>query len=128
MDLRERVGKGKTLISTVGLVVAWIVGSFMYLGNYDPVVAEKRCDGGFFIQLDQYSAYNLFFIKILGDSYGSEGSLEITFSNGTKNYISSVIFLGEGNQKIAIFDDTRWSRYVFGNHQIFEGTSPIQCF
>ena len=114
----------------VGLVVAWIVGSFFYLGNYDYVVAEKRCDGGFFIQVGQYSAYNLFFLGMLGAPSDeiSEGNLKVTFSNGTKDYVPYVTFLGEGNQKIAIFDNTRWSRYVFGNNQIFEGTSPIQCF
>ena len=128
MVLRGRLGMGKALIASVGLVMAWIVGSFIYLGNYDYVVAEKRCDGGFFIQIDQYSAYNLLFLKVLGVSSGSEGNLAVTFSNGTKDYVPFVTFLGEGNQKIAIFDDTRWSRYVFGNSQIFEGTSPIQCF
>lgn len=128
MVLRGRVGMGKTLISGVGLVAAWIVGSFIYLGNYDYIVAEKRCEGDFFVQVGQYSAYNLFFLGLLGGSSGSEGNLQITFSNGAKEYIPTVIFLGEGNQKIAIFDDTRWSRYVFGNNQIFEGTSPIQCF
>jgi hypothetical protein len=119
---------GKALIANVGLVVAWIVGSFIYVANYDYVVAEKRCEGGFFIQVGQYSAYNLFVVGMLGAPSESEGNLRITFSNGAKDYIPSVTFLGEGNQKIAIFDDTRWNRYVFGNNQIFEGTDPIQCF
>jgi len=69
---------GKALIASVGLVVAWIVGSFIYLGNYDYVVAEKRCEGGFFIQVGQYSAYNLFFIGILGESSESEGNLRMS--------------------------------------------------
>ena len=128
MVLRGRLGMGKALIASVGLVVAWIVGSFIYVANYDYVVAEKRCEGGLFIQVGQYSAYNLFIVGILGASSGSEGNLRITFSNGAKDYIPSVTFLGEGNQKIATFDDTRWNRYVFGNNQIFEGTDPIQCF
>jgi hypothetical protein len=119
---------GKALIASFGVLTAWVVGSFIYLISYDPVVAEKRCEGGFFIQIAQYSAYNLFVIEMLGVGSGSEGNLQITFSNGTKDYVPSVMFLGEGSQKIAIFDDTRWHRYVFGNNQMLEGTDPIQCF
>ena len=128
MVLGRRLGMGKALIASVGLVAAWMVGSFIYLANYDYVVAEKSCEGGFFIQVGQYSAYNLFVVGMLGAPSKSEGNLRITFSDGVKDYIPSVTFLGEGNQKIAIFDDTRWNRYVFGNNQIFEGTDPIQCF
>ena len=119
---------GKALIVSFGVLTAWLVGSYIYLISYDPVVEEKRCEGGFSIQIAQASAYNLFVVEMLGVGSGSEGNLQITFSNGTKDYVPSVMFLGEGNQKIAIFDDTRWSRYLFGNNQMFEGTDPIQCF
>ena len=120
---------GKALISGVSFVLVWVVASFVYLATYNPTIVEQKCVGGFFIQIEQYSAYNRFFVGLLGVSTGSEGSLKITYSNGTKDYISSVSFLGEGNQKVALFDgrNRRWSRYVFGNAQIFEGTKPFQC-
>ena len=111
------VGLGKALIAIVGLVTAWIVGSVIYLANYDYVLAEKECEGGFFIQVGQYSAYNRFLAEMLGDPFESEGNLWVTFANGNKDYVPSVSFIGDGNQKIAVFDDTRWNRFVFGNNQ-----------
>lgn len=107
---------------TLGFLVLTVIGVYFYMVNYSEyVVAEKSCDGGFFIQVNQY----LPITKMLGAT--SEGNVKITFSDGTKDYVSDVDFIGNGNQKIALFTDRRWSRYVFSNNQMFEGTTPIQC-
>ena len=108
---------------TLGFLVVIIVGMYVYMANYSEyVVAEKSCDGGFFIQVNQY----LPITKLLGAD--SEGNVKITFANGTKDYVADVDFIGAGNQKIALFTDKNWGRYVFANHQIFQGTKPFQCY
>ena len=95
------------------------VGFYFYLVNYsEKVVAEKSCaDGDFFIQLNEYIPLT----KFLGAQ--SEGNLKITYKNGTKEYISRVEFIGKGNQKIALFEDEKWQRYVFATNTIYHGKS-----
>ena len=111
-------------------VILAVVGSGYYLANYtEYVVVEKECvgasGGSFFIQLNQYSK--------ITDLWGgeSDGNLMVTYSSGFKDYVSDVTFIGEGNQKIALFPrDEKWTRYVFANSQIiaFGNTyNPIQC-
>ena len=108
----------------IGFLFVGLVALYFYLVNYgESVVAEQNCDGGFFIQVNEYSS-----LGVVLFSSESEGNVKITYSNGTKEYLPDVKFIGEGNQKIALISDDRWSRYVFGNSRIFEGATAIQCY
>ena len=110
-----KINKMKFLFYTALVVV----GFYLYLVSYsEKVVAEKSCaDGDFFIQLNEYVPLT----KLLGAQ--SEGNMMITYKNGTKEYISDVEFIGKGNQKIALFVDKKWQRYVFASDKIYHGKS-----
>jgi hypothetical protein len=59
----------------IGLLVLGLVGLYFYLVEFgENAVAEKNCDGGFFIQINEYS--------ILTNLYGSEsdGNINITYT------------------------------------------------
>ena len=108
----------------IGFLVLGPVALYFYLVEYgESTVAEKNCNGDFFIQVNEYSSLN---VILFGSE--SDGNVKITYSNGTKEYLPDVKFIGEGNQKIALISDERWSRYVFGNSRIFEGATAIQCY
>ena len=87
-------------------------------------MAERNCDGEFFLQVNEYSILT----KLCGSR--SDGNIRITYSNGTKEYLSDIRFIGDGNQKTAlILDGTgRWAKYIFGNSSLFEGTNAIKCY
>ena len=58
-------------------------------------MAEQNYDGGFFIQVNEYSS-----LGVVLFSSGSEGNVKITYSNSTKEYLPDVKFIGEGNRKL----------------------------
>ena len=58
-------------------------------------MAEQNYDGGFFIQVNEFSS-----LGVVLFSSGSEGNVKITYSNGTKEYLPDVKFIGEGNRKL----------------------------
>ena len=108
----------------IGFLLLGLVALYFYLVEYgESTVAEKNCDGGFFIQVNEYASLNVILFSSV-----SEGNVKITYADGTKDYLPDVRFIGEGNQKIALISDERWSRYVFGNSRIFEGATAIQCY
>ena len=110
----------------IGFLLLGLVALYFYLVEYgESIVAERNCDGGFFIQVNEYAS-----LGVILFSSESEGNVEITYANGTKDYLPDVEFIGQGNQKIALIRDRndRWTRYVFGNSRIFEGATAIQCY
>jgi hypothetical protein len=108
-----------------GFMILGLVGLYFYLVEFgESTVTEIKCDGGFFIQVNEYSKLS----KLYGAN--SEGNIKITYSNGTKEYLPEIRFIGEGNQKIALIHDrnSRWTRYIFGNSSIFEGSNATKCY
>ena len=120
----------RKFIQVLATLIVAVVGSHYYLSNYtEYVVAEKECVGPsslakIFIQINQYSAIT----NLWGGP--SDGNLMVTYEGGAKDYVSHVTFVGEGNQKVAIFKDTKWTRYVFANGQLFafSGRTLLQCY
>ena len=120
----------RKFIQILATLILAVIGSLYYLANYtEYVAAEKECvglsGGKVFIQLNQYA--------VITNLWGgkSDGNLMVTYESGSKDYVSHVTFIGEGNQKVALFTkDEKWTRYVFANGQLFafSGRTPLQCY
>ena len=74
----------------IGFLLLGLVALYLYLVEYgESIVAEKNCDGGFFIQVNEYASLGV----VLCNSE-SERNVKITYYNGTKEYLPDVKFIG----------------------------------